>query len=175
MKLTSVILVSLPIFVISACANTYDKPEFSNKTDTYAEEENSESLCIAGEIPVVSCEIDEPQSRIVSICGSADSQSAVYRFGKKDKVELSKHFTSKEPLRRTLIYSAYTTYFHFKNDGYRYIIGVPEEAYGVRTFIDIVSLNSSINTKECTTNSFEEKKLVSAAIVDLEESAADLP
>ncbi|MGO3889203.1 MAG: hypothetical protein ACTJHI_11075 [Psychrobacter sp.] len=175
MKLTSVILVSLPIFVISACANTYDKSEFSHKTETYAEEKSSESLCIADEIPVVSCEIDEPQSRVVSICGSADSQSAIYRFGKEDKVELSKHFTSREPLKRTLVYSAYTTYFHFKNDGYRYIIGVPEEAYGVKAFIDIVSPNGSTNTKECTTNSFAEKKLVSPAIIDLEESKADLP
>lgn len=175
MKLASVILISFSIFVISACANTYDKSALSNETNINSEAESLDSLCIAGEIPVVSCEIDEPQSRIVSICGSTDSQSVVYRFGKKDKVELSKNFTSKEPLKRTLVDSAYTTYFHFKNDGYRYIIGVPEEAYGVRTFIDIVSPNSSTNTKECTTNSFKEKKLLSSAIMDLEESEADLP
>ena len=151
-----------------------EEPKSLSFTDIYAEEKSLGSLCIAGEIPVVSCEINEPQTRIVSICGSTDSQSAVYRFGKKDKVELSKHFTSREPLKRTLVYSAYTTYFHFKNDGYRYIIGVPEEAYGVRAFIDIVSPNGSTNTKECTTNSFAEKKLVSPAIIDLEESKADL-
>lgn len=175
MKLTGVILVSFSIFVISAYANTYDKSELSNKKNTNSEEESSDSLCIADEIPVVSCEIDEPQSRVVSICGSADSQSAIYRFGKKDKVELSKKFTSREPLKRTLVYSAYTTYFDFENNGYRYIISVPEEAYGVRAFIDVVSPNGSTNTKECINNSFEEKKLVSSAIIDLDESEADLP
>lgn len=164
------------IFTFDTNADGIDgKPELSNKTDIYVEEKSSGSLCIAGEIPVVSCKINEPQTRIVSICGSTDSQNAVYRFGKKNKVELSKHFTSREPLKRTLVYSAYTTYFHFKNDGYRYIIGVPEEAYGVKAFIDIVSPNGSTNTKECTTNSFAEKKLVSPAIIDLEESKADLP
>lgn len=129
---------------------------------TNAKSFNKISLCKVDEIDLVSCQINEPKKRIVSICHDKRKNVTEYKFGKKNKIELTQIFTPEKNLLRWTDVATGTVYFGFKNGQAYYSLGVPQKRYGAKTFLEVTSTNQKmLFQKECTENSFGEtdKKL----------------
>lgn len=129
---------------------------------------DSSSLCQTTEIALVSCQMDEPQQRLLAICHAKDSQEVHYRLGTQSNMDADKAFSANAPLLRWLDSSAYTTYFGFKHNDQYYSVGVPQEAHGAKVFMDIFDKQGKeVSNLSCTDNSFAQKALASPAIIDL--------
>ena len=147
----------LPIFIsllLSSFLSTY----------AYSSEE---TLCKADEIMIASCQIDEKKSRNLSICSDSDKEKIIYRFGRKNNIEMSVIFSRENRLSRWLDIGTYTTYFGFRKGDYGYSFGVPQQTYGAKAFLDITWKDRLIQNHDCVGNSFGETNLLSAAVLDV--------
>ncbi|MBT8765825.1 hypothetical protein [Metapseudomonas boanensis] len=126
-------------------------------------------LCDANEIMIASCFFDEPQRRILSICADKGGEEIFYRFGRKDKVELSTAFSRNKKISRWIDLGTYTTYFGFRVGKYSYIFGIPEEAYGAKAFLKVKKNQDEIMSRECTENTFGEKLMAAPSINDVDD------
>lgn len=156
-------VVFLPLILVSCVDNTQIEPNYLSSSEPM-----SLSLCKTTEVAVVSCQVDEPQGRMLSICHSNETQKVHYRIGIQDNINSSKEFTKHDPLLRWVDSSAYTTYFGFEKGEKYYSIGVPQETQGAKVFMDISNeKGQELYSLSCVTNSFEQKILTSPAIIDL--------
>lgn len=125
------------------------------------------SLCKSFEVSVVSCEVEGRQKKIISICASSDDHGKTfnnvrYLFGQKNNIQLEYSVTqsdTKNKMYRGVDNGTYTTFFGFKNGAYFYVIGIPEERYGAKTFLNIYKYDKNISSLQCKTNSFGMKNL----------------
>ncbi|WP_367109212.1 hypothetical protein [uncultured Psychrobacter sp.] len=150
--------------VLASCvhsADTHDQPLSSFEAS---------SLCQKTEVALVSCQMDEPQQRMLAICHAKDLPEVYYRLGTHDKVDQGVTFTVQNPLLRWIDSSAYTTYFGFKDSDQYYNIGVPQETHGAKVFMDIFDQQGQeVANLSCINNSFVDKTLASPAIIDLDD------
>lgn len=140
-------------------------------TNTYAADvihvPTEPSLCTSDEVHVVSCEIESHKKNIISICANSNDggktyDNARYLFGKKNNIQLEyrvRKNDSKNKIYRGVDNGTYTTYFGFQNNAYFYVIGVPEERFGAKTFLNIYKNDSIVSSLQCKTNSFGMKDL----------------
>ncbi len=155
----------MPLMLLS-CVNdnntiVYDDPLTLKSTA-------QSSLCQKTEIAVVSCQLDEPERRLLALCHSTDTQKVHYRLGHQGQIDSTQMFTEQKPLLRWVDSSAYTTYFGFKKSNQYYSIGVPQETHGAKVFVDIIDKHGQESSSiSCVNNSFEHKMLASPAIMDL--------
>lgn len=124
-------------------------------------------LCEPDESVVASCRLDDTRNRILSFCASADTKTIFYRFGTRPAIELTKNFSSKNPVFRWVDAATYTTYFGFRSSRYAYVFGVPQETLGAKAFLEVTDLNRPVMTRTCTENSFGEKTIISEAIKEV--------
>jgi hypothetical protein len=129
------------------------------------------TLCQREEIMIASCQIDENLKRILSICSSGDRKSIAYRFGTKSKIEMEVDFSRHRRVSRWDDSWTHTIHFGFKIGEYGYILGVPQETYGAKAFLDVTKGDTLIKSSQCLENSFGEKALLSEAIVDIPDAA----
>lgn len=127
------------------------------------------TLCKSFEVNVVSCEVEGRKKKVISICaGSSDNgrtfDNIRYLFGQKNNIQLEysvKQNNTKSKMYRGVDNGTFTTYFGFKNGEYFYVIGVPEERYGAKAFLNIFKNNEIITSLQCKTNSFGMKNIQS--------------
>lgn len=169
-------LILLPLLLLSCIDNEDVEPTHLTLTNTEAvATEVSESallspssLCQDSEIAMVSCQMDEPQARLLSICQTNATQKVHYRLGTPDNISVDKTFTEQQPLLRWVDSSAYTTYFGFQDNGQYYSVGVPQETHGAKVFMDAYDQEGqAVAHLSCTSNSFADKAVASPAIIDL--------
>ncbi|WP_341522390.1 hypothetical protein AABC73_02895 [Pseudomonas sp. G.S.17] len=131
---------------------------------------SQKTLCGFGEITIASCILNEEKSRILSFCSSADKKIVFYRFGTKSKIDLSRKFSLVSPMSRWVDKWTFTTYLGFRVNEHAYVLGVPQERYGARAFLEVAKNDKAIMERSCIENSFGQKKLDSEAIRDVEDS-----
>jgi hypothetical protein len=128
-----------------------------------------ETLCDSDEIMVASCVLNEKKRRVLSFCSSADKKTIVYRFGVEQKIDLINDFSVRSPVSRWIDKWTYTTYLGFRVNEYSYVLGVPQEKYGARAFLEVAKNDVALMDRSCLENSFGEKDLDSEAIMDVED------
>lgn len=129
-------------------------------------------LCAAAETKIASCETTK--GKIVSVCSGDNRVEAYYRFGTPLDVELEVKFHQGRSLYRWVDLNTYITFFGFRRGGYLYVLGVPQETFGARAFINVRKAGSDFSygdTFTCRSNSFGEKMLASKAITDVVDEA----
>lgn len=131
-----------------------------------AEDKN---LCASSEIMVATCVLNEKKSRTLSFCSSADHKKMHYRVGSKTKLEMDVSFSKKKPMSRWVDIGTYTTYFGFRSMDYAYVLGVPEERFGARAFLEVSKKDKPIMGRTCVTNSFGEKALLNEAMEEVDD------
>jgi len=128
------------------------------------------TLCAHNEIMVASCNLDENKNRTLSFCSDATQKIMFYRFGTASDIELEVVFSDKNPVSRWVDIATYTTFLGFRIDKYTYTLGVPEERFGAKAFLEITKNNETIMTRNCLENSFGEKKLTNTSIFEVDDS-----
>lgn len=121
-------------------------------------------LCEPNEVMIASCHLSERKNRIVSLCASADGAMVFYRIGKEQNMELVNGFSKRRVLSRWVDKATYTTYFGFRLPPYAYVLGVPQQTYGAKAFLDVYRDDKGIMLRVCTDNSFGETTFRSEAI-----------
>ncbi|WP_139208485.1 MULTISPECIES: hypothetical protein [unclassified Pseudomonas] len=135
-------------------------------TTTTAQEPEA-NLCTPNEIMIASCRLDEKKQRTVSFCSSADQKRVTYRIGTVSTMEMDVTFPEDSRLYRWVDRATYTVYFGFRVMKYAYIFGVPQETFGAKAFLDVTKQDKDLMSRTCTSNSFGEKMLDSAAIQEV--------
>ena len=132
---------------------------------------SEDTLCLTHESLIAGCRLDEQKQRSVSLCSSADKETITYRFGTLEKFEMTQIFRATSPLFRWVDKATYTTYFGFRTGAYGYVVGVPQQTFGAKAFLEVLKLNKTIMSKTCTSNSFGSEHVDNAAIRELEDSS----
>jgi len=126
-------------------------------------------LCNSDEVMIASCELREKKGRALSFCSSQDKRTAVYRFGTVLNIELSNKFSMESPMSRWVAKWTYTTYLGFRINDHAYVLGVPQETYDAKAFVEITRNGLMIMNRDCLENSFGEMNLHNDAIQDLDD------
>lgn len=84
---------------------------------------------------------------------------------------MTQTFRAIRPLFRWVDKATYTTYFGFRTGEYGYVVGVPQQTFGAKAFLEVLKLNKTIMSKTCTANSFGSERLKSVAIKELEDGS----
>lgn len=137
------------------------------------------TLCTGNEISVVSCAIAAPKNKIVSVCAIQRDKSITgieYRFGKKAAVEMTYPVNekTKNKIYRGTLRATHTKIFGFKINEYFYVIGVPQESFGARAFLQIRKNGSIVKNMQCTSNSFGESEIESNFLTEVDGDALAL-
>lgn len=127
--------------------------------------------CVKNETLIAGCHLDEQKQRSVSLCSSADKETITYRFGTPEKDEMTQTFRATRPLFRWVDKATYTTYFGFRTGEYGYVVGVPQQTFGAKAFLEVLKLNKTIMSKTCTANSFGSERLKNVAIKELDDGS----
>ncbi|MFZ5001203.1 hypothetical protein ACOY5P_17685 [Enterobacter asburiae] len=125
------------------------------------------SECNKSEVLVASCHISGKVFRTAYICADKKGVNGRYVFERNSHVEMSVEFNKSYQLQRWLDKGTYTTYFGFQKSSYSYVIGVPEENFGAKAFLNVKKDGKDVMNKECDSNSFGDKKKNGEYVKDL--------
>ncbi len=134
------------------------------------------TLCKSYQVNVMSCEIVGPKKRIVSVCADSSDygksfDGVSYLFGNEREIELEYSADGGDLSRkfyRGTDSTTYTTYIAFKQSGYVYVVGVPEERQGATAFVSVYRGSAKLKDMSCKTNSFGMKNIQSKQFVEVD-------
>jgi len=133
--------------------------------------ENAGNLCAENEKEVASCLLEGPEPKVMSFCADRLGVTSYYLRVNK-KIEKDIKFSSQRQLYRWQDSDTYVTFLGFDQDGYSYVLGVPQETLGAKAFWLTKRSGEPLdfNAPEfCTHNSFGDKDIVNGTIMDIED------
>lgn len=116
------------------------------------------NYCMNDDVLIAGCQINGKDFKEAYICSAKNGKTGYYFFKKDKKIEMSVQFNKNKKLQRWLDKGTYTTYFGFLNGDYAYIIGVPEENFDAKAFLNVKKNNTYLMARECNSNSFGDKE-----------------
>ena len=128
-----------------------------------------ENLCSSHEVEVVACTL-ETNNQVLSICADDGLGKTFYRLGNEKHLELEVEFSGQHRIMRWVDPATYVTFFGFNKGAHTYIVGVPQEVYGARSFSFVQKVGSRVDFNApafCTSPSFGEKSFINEAIKDV--------
>jgi len=125
--------------------------------------------CEQDDMEIISCSLVGETPRNVSFCLNKKSQEINYYFKRAGKTELNVLFNSKRKLERLTDKAMGVTYLGFSQGQYGYMLsiinGTESEEYSMS--FDIKKGNKTIQTTECSSNSYRSNNIISKYIDDI--------
>jgi hypothetical protein len=143
---------------------------FWSATSLASTQSSDENICKSYESEIASCSLKGKSKKIASICVSKKTKQVAYYFGTKQKIELEVKFSSDHVLYRWVDPGSYVTFLGFNQDGYSYVIGVPQETYSARAMLIVKDSKRLIDFNHyslCLRNSFGQKEWVGEGVQDV--------